>query len=32
LWRRGESLESIEARNAPDVIEAQLYPPSSDET
>lgn len=26
LWRRGESIESIEARNRPDVIEAQLYP------
>jgi PPOX class probable FMN-dependent enzyme len=26
LWRRGESLESIRARNAPEVIEAQLYP------
>lgn len=25
LWRRGESLESIEARNTPEVIEAQLY-------
>jgi PPOX class probable FMN-dependent enzyme len=29
LWRRGETLASIEARNAPAVIEAQLYPPSS---
>ncbi len=29
LWRRGESLESIAARNAPDVIDGQLYPPSS---
>jgi uncharacterized protein len=26
LWRRGESLESIEARNHPDAIDAQLYP------
>jgi PPOX class probable FMN-dependent enzyme len=26
LWRRGEALEAIEARNAPDVIEAELYP------
>ena len=31
LWRRGESLESIEARNAPDVIEAQLYPATDEE-
>jgi len=29
LWRRGESLDSIEARNAPDLIDAQLYPPSN---
>jgi PPOX class probable FMN-dependent enzyme len=27
LWRRGETLESIAARTAPDVVEAQLYPP-----
>lgn len=26
LWRQGESLESIEARSRPEVIEAQLYP------
>jgi hypothetical protein len=26
LWRRGESLASIEARNRPDIIDAQLYP------
>ena len=26
LWRQGESLQSIEARNRPEVIEAQLYP------
>jgi hypothetical protein len=26
LWRRGESLESIEARNRPEILEAQLYP------
>jgi uncharacterized protein len=32
LWRRGETLESIEARSAPDVIEAQLYPSSEQET
>ncbi|WP_329002352.1 pyridoxamine 5'-phosphate oxidase family protein [Kribbella sp. NBC_00709] len=25
LWRRDESLESIEARNHPDLLEAQLY-------
>ncbi|WP_427889936.1 MSMEG_1061 family FMN-dependent PPOX-type flavoprotein [Kribbella sp. GL6] len=25
LWRRGESLESIEARNRPEVLDAQLY-------
>jgi PPOX class probable FMN-dependent enzyme len=31
LWRWGESLESIEARSAPDVIEAQLYPPPEEE-
>ena len=32
LWRRGESLESIAARSAPEVIEAQLYPPTTPET
>jgi predicted pyridoxine 5'-phosphate oxidase superfamily flavin-nucleotide-binding protein len=26
LWRKGQSLESIEARSTPEVIEAQLYP------
>ncbi|MEU4293761.1 MSMEG_1061 family FMN-dependent PPOX-type flavoprotein [Kribbella sp. NPDC026596] len=26
LWRQGESLQSIEARNRPEVIDAQLYP------
>ncbi|TDW91661.1 MSMEG_1061 family FMN-dependent PPOX-type flavoprotein [Kribbella sp. VKM Ac-2566] len=26
LWRQGESLESIEARNRPEVLDAQLYP------
>jgi hypothetical protein len=29
LWRRGESLESIQARNTPEAIEAQLYPSTS---
>lgn len=29
VWRRGESLESIRARSAPEVIEAQLYPSTS---
>lgn len=29
LWRRGESIESIRARSAPEVIEAQLYPGTS---
>jgi PPOX class probable FMN-dependent enzyme len=29
LWRPDEPLEQIEARNAPDVIDAQLYPASS---
>ena len=26
LWRQGESLQSIEARNRPEVVDAQLYP------
>ncbi len=26
LWRRGQSIESIEARSAPEVVDAQLYP------
>jgi PPOX class probable FMN-dependent enzyme len=26
LWRRGETIESIEARNRPELIDAQLYP------
>ena len=29
LWRRGQTLESIEARNTPEALEAQLYPTSS---
>jgi PPOX class probable FMN-dependent enzyme len=29
LWRRDESLASIEGRNRPEVIETQLYPPCS---
>jgi PPOX class probable FMN-dependent enzyme len=28
LWRRGETLESIEARNTPEALDAQLYPGS----
>lgn len=32
LWRKGESLASIEARSAPDVIDAQLYPHTPEET
>jgi PPOX class probable FMN-dependent enzyme len=27
LWRKGQSIASIEARSTPEVIEAQLYPP-----
>jgi uncharacterized protein len=26
LWRKGQSIESIEARSTPEVIDAQLYP------